>query len=415
MLLSHKTAIKVNNDEAIIIGHMCYAASKLWNVCNYERRNYKSLELSKFPDWYYQKSAHKDDLWYKNLPAQTAQELCKQLDGAWKSYISGLKSKKTINPKPPKFKNESTAITYLQKGIVHNTGDNIVRLSLPKQLMSFVSGKYGISEHYLFLKNDIFKNTDNIKQIKIYPPEKGKCDIIVIYEIEDIPRLPDNGHYLAIDLGLHNLMTCLDSETGETFVVGRKYLSLCHYYNKEIAKVQSVWSKIQHDKGVKYPKSSKHIRQMYTKKNNVISDYLHKVTRYIAEYCKSNDISTVVIGDITGILENNDKGAIFNQKMHGLPFAKIYIILEYKLALYGITMIKCTEAYSSQCSPLVKTVSKDTATGNKRVARGLYVDNGYVWNADAVGAYNILRLYKKNNVILSPYDIKAPFIVKVAA
>ncbi len=41
MLLSHKTSVKVTEDQANIIGHMCYAASKLWNVCNYERLHYK--------------------------------------------------------------------------------------------------------------------------------------------------------------------------------------------------------------------------------------------------------------------------------------------------------------------------------------------------------------------------------------
>ena len=60
-----------------IIGHMCYAASKLWNVCNYERHHYKELGLEKYPDWYYQKKAHKENLWYKQLPSQTAQETCK--------------------------------------------------------------------------------------------------------------------------------------------------------------------------------------------------------------------------------------------------------------------------------------------------------------------------------------------------
>ena len=56
---------------------MCYAASKLWNVCNYERRRYKELGLEKYPDWYYQKKAHKGELWYRQLPSQTAQETCK--------------------------------------------------------------------------------------------------------------------------------------------------------------------------------------------------------------------------------------------------------------------------------------------------------------------------------------------------
>ena len=65
MLLSHKTSVKVTEDQANIIGHMCYAASKLWNVCNYERLHYKKTEPDEYPDWYYQKKAHKDDLWYK--------------------------------------------------------------------------------------------------------------------------------------------------------------------------------------------------------------------------------------------------------------------------------------------------------------------------------------------------------------
>ena len=60
MLLSHKTSIKICPEYSNIIGHMCYAASKLWNVCNYERHHYKELGLEKYPDWYYQKKTHKD-------------------------------------------------------------------------------------------------------------------------------------------------------------------------------------------------------------------------------------------------------------------------------------------------------------------------------------------------------------------
>ena len=58
MLLSHKTSIKISQEYSNIIGHMCYAASKLWNVCNYERHHYKELGLEKYPDWYYQKKGN---------------------------------------------------------------------------------------------------------------------------------------------------------------------------------------------------------------------------------------------------------------------------------------------------------------------------------------------------------------------
>ena len=56
MLLSHKTDIQLNTTESNIVGHMCYAASKLWNVCNYERRNFKELGMVHYPDWYDQKA-----------------------------------------------------------------------------------------------------------------------------------------------------------------------------------------------------------------------------------------------------------------------------------------------------------------------------------------------------------------------
>ena len=52
MLLTHETTIVLNKNDANIVGHMCYAAYKLWNVCNYERSNYKNLGLEKYPDWY---------------------------------------------------------------------------------------------------------------------------------------------------------------------------------------------------------------------------------------------------------------------------------------------------------------------------------------------------------------------------
>ena len=417
MLLSHKTKVSLNNGYSNIIGHMCYAAYKLWNVGNYERMNYKELGLSEYPDWYYQKKCHKDDLWYKQLPSQTAQEVLKILDKSWKSFYVLQKTHGIENPKPPRFKQAPIVITYMQNAIVHEKDSDTIRLSLPKQLKLFMSETYGISDNYIYLKNMIFKNTDAIKQIKIYPPEGNKCDIIVVYEVEDIMPLPDNGRYLSIDLGLHNLMTCYDSTNGDTFIVGRKYLSICNYYNKEIARVQSQWSSMQSEKGIKYPKSSKHIQQIHKKKNNSINDYLHKVTRYIVSYCVENQINTVVIGDITNIRKDNDLGNVTNQKLHSLPFAKIYMMLQYKLKMKGITLVKQSEAYTSQTSPLCESVTKESAKKNNRIKRGLYKDGDKVWNADCVGAYNILRVYLSNNsknIKINPNEINNPYVVKVA-
>ena len=117
MLLSRKTSVKISQKYENIIGHMCYAASKLWNVCNYERYHYREMGLSEYPDWYYQKKAHKSNLWYRQLPSQTAQETCKLLDKAWKSFYALKKSGGVREPKPPRFKKQNMRITYMQMGI----------------------------------------------------------------------------------------------------------------------------------------------------------------------------------------------------------------------------------------------------------------------------------------------------------
>lgn len=404
MLLSRKTIIQLNETQANIVGHMNYAASKLWNVCNYERQHYKELDLSKYPDWYYQKAQHKENMWYKALPSQTAQEVCKVLDQAWRSFYRLQKTGGIENPRPPRYKQQGIVITYMQNGIVHEAESETVRLTLSKQLKEYMKEAYDVHDNYLYLKNSIFKSMNSIKQLHIYPPEEdGSSQVIVVYEVPDVKMQEDNGRYLSIDLGLHNLLTCYDNE-GRSFILGRRYLSICRKYDKEMARLQSQWGKCQSAQGIKYPKPSKHQRKVQRKKNNSIRDYLHKMTRYVVEYCKEQEIHTVVIGDITGIRKGKNLGRQTNQKLHGLPYGRIYTQLEYKLAMNGIRMIRQEESYSSQCSPYSEKVSKEYAEGRNRCMRGLYKEEECIYQADAVGAYNILRKYSNK----SAKEIKLP-------
>ena len=237
--------------------------------------------------------------------------------------------------------------------------------------------------------------------------------------LKEPEQLSQNGHYLSIDLGLHNLMTCYDSGNGRTFILGRKYLSLERYFHKEIS--QSAVSMVCTAVGKRnkiseiietYPES------FIRKKQNAVKDYLHKVTRWIAEYCRKEDIRCVVVGDIRNIRKEKDMGHKTNQKFHGLPYNRLYIMLEYKLKLYGIQLIKQEESYTSQCSPLSPEVSKRYAEASNRKERGMYITDGVRFNADAVGAFNILRKYLSvsgKQKELSVTGLKTPEIIKVAA
>ena len=72
-------------------------------------------------------------------------------------------------------------------------------------------------------------------------------------------------------------------------------------------------------------------------------------------------------------------------------------MLDYKLKLVGIELIKVNEAYSSSCSPNSLNVCKEFANKSNRVYRGLFKEYSNVYNADIVGAYNIMRIYRQNN------------------
>ena len=212
-------------------------------------------------------------------------------------------------------------------------------------------------------------------------------------------------------------MTCYDLGNGSSFILGRKYLSLCHYYHKEIARVQSQWYSQQARQGIRYPKTSGHIRRLHRKKRQAVKDYLHKITRYIVGYCREKEITCVILGDIHNIRQGNDLGRKVNQKLHELPYEKLTRMLEYKLKLYGIRLVKQEESYTSQCSPLSREVSRSCAEPSNRQKRGLYCDEAGNYNADAVGAFNIMRKYLcviKSKREVSVTGLKDPKIIKVA-
>jgi putative transposase len=92
-------------------------------------------------------------------------------------------------------------------------------------------------------------------------------------------------------------------------------------------------------------------------------------------------------------------------------------MLEYKLKLYGISLKKQEESYSSQCSPWSEEVSAVYACKNNRVQRGLYRDGSNVLNADVVGAFNILRKYTAisgNRVDMPVSGLRKVTMIKVA-
>ena len=75
------------------------------------------------------------------------------------------------------------------------------------------------------------------------------------------------------------------------------------------------------------------------------------------------------------------------------------------------------ESYSSQCPPSSGEVTETYAEKKNRITRGLYKDGGCLYNADAVGAYNILRKYGTVSGAAAAMPVSGlgnPEVIKVA-
>ena len=55
MYLTKKIIYKPSELELNILNSFAFSSAKLWNIANYEKKNYKDLGFPKFPDWYDQK------------------------------------------------------------------------------------------------------------------------------------------------------------------------------------------------------------------------------------------------------------------------------------------------------------------------------------------------------------------------
>ena len=94
-----------------------------------------------------------------------------------------------------------------------------------------------------------------------------------------------------------------------------------------------------------------------------------------------------------GIKNNCSFGHVSKQQFYSIAFARIIKLLQYKLDNIGVKLVRVNEAYSSQCPPCSKGVARKYGCKGRRKKRGLYKYQKKIYNADALGAFNILRIY----------------------
>jgi putative transposase len=376
MKLVERHIIKKTDSIWKSLDNIAFLSKNLYNSTLYYIRKHKE-ETGKFIryndlDREFRQSRQQD---YILLPSGSAQQNLMLIDKNLTSYFKLLskykKDKKSLTgcPKFPKYKDKI-------KG---------------RNILIFTYAQVQVKDGYIrFPKKSLLEpiktNVVFLKQVRIIP--QSSCYVIeVVYEKQEKEKIVGD-NYLSIDLGLNNLMTCYDTKNNKSFIVNGKPLkSTNQYYNKKKVTIQSNLIK-NHNKY-----TSNRLNNLTLKRNNKVTDYLHKSTRFIVNYCIKNYISNIVIGYNKEWKQEINIGKRNNQNFVNLPHYKIIYMLEYKSKLEGISFFQNEESYTSKCSALdLESLTRHEKYMGKRVKRGMFVSShGIKINADLNGALNILR------------------------
>lgn len=386
-----KHRIKRNNKFYEIIDGLCFKSKNMYNYGNYIVRQEfintskeKEAGLRKNAIWIkYNELFHmvKESEPYKELGSNIGQATLRKLNANWKGFFESIKDYKKY---PNKYKSRPKIPKYLDKNERFECGlDN---------------NKFKIKNGFIFfcykplkIMNDVFRTKipEDAKLIQIrFVPKLDEYIMEVVYQV-DIPKLKESNERIAsIDLGVNNLMTVTTNFGFKPFVVnGRPLKSINQYYNKELANMKSKL-KVRNDKA-----SSKEIRRFTTKRNNKVDDYIHKATRTVIDFCKENEVDTLVCGYNENWKQEINIGEQNNQNFVSIPHSKIVWQLMYKCQNDGISFIKVEESYTSKTSFLDNEEPiKENADGSRRKHRGLFVTKkGEKINADVNGSYQIMK------------------------
>jgi putative transposase len=320
------------------------------------------------------KLCKEDQVDFRNLPSVVSQQVVAQVFSSIRSWI---RLKKGYEKNPSKFKSKPRLPKY-KRGKKQN-------------MVVFTTSACRLkSDGYIhFVKSIISPIKTNIGgnklcQVRIIP--QATCYVVeVIYEKKGQDLNLDKNNVLSIDLGLNNLCTCISNVGIKPFIVNGKIIkSFNQWYNKKKARLMSYIG----DKGI-----SKRLRQLNNYRNFWIDDKIHKVSRFIVNFCIDNNIGNLIVGLNKGWKQNINLGRKMNQGFVEIPFSKLIDKICYKCKMIGIDFQTHEESYTSKVDHLAfEPLKKHDIYLGKRKRRGLFQSStGKLINADINGAIGIGR------------------------
>ncbi|MEM4581218.1 MAG: transposase, partial [Candidatus Korarchaeum sp.] len=325
---------------------------------------------------------------YKSLiGSATAQQVLNKNDEAWRSFFSLLKARK--KGKLPPFIKKVNPPGYRKKG-----GSRVLWCVLRNDQYRF-NGEYivlkglgmigGIRVRYIGRVN--VRGKQGRAMIRY---DERKWYIHVTFKVSEklvkekwvkVPMNPLGGKVTGTDIGINNLLAVYVEDCSALLVSGRPLKSISFYWRKKIADYQSTLNKY----GLK---TSRRLRRMYKKWRRQVKNYINWVARNTMEWLYWRGVSRVVVGYPKYIAQNNKGSKVNFEVVHIWTYGYLLMRIAEVGEEYGIRVEFVSEENTSTTCPLCKAKNRD----HGRVCRGLFkcYKHSTVFNADLVGAYNIL-------------------------
>lgn len=215
---------------------------------------------------------------YNWVYSKVLQSVLRGLTANYRSFFA-LRRNGHKDSRPPKFKgkNHFTTMVYNQSGF--KIENKRIRLS---HFYNDVTLEFAIPEKFTF---------DDKKVIQVaISSQRNRYFVTITYEEDEKPYV-DNGKYQAIDLGVSNLVTAVNSE-GKFLVIKNQRPD--KYWDPKISKLKS-----RRDKCIKYSRRWKHLDKIVKKYQEKCAkqrrDFQHKLSKKLVENTKAN---TIIVGKL---------------------------------------------------------------------------------------------------------------------
>lgn len=373
----NKFRLRPTKEQEKVLFSLCEMSAVLWNRLNYIRRQ---LFFEGRFDWK-EGVGELYDEFKRILGSATAQQIIRKNNEAWRSFFALLR-----------LENQDKLPTHIRKVSPPRYWKD--RLTGRRKLMTVIRNDcYRIEEvggkRWLILPKGLrIRITGEIK----WEGKQGRLEIFYddltgrwyAYQSVKVDQSSATSPLKAfVDLGVINIITAwIEGERQPIAFSGKPLLADWWYWTKKIAHYQSIAMKVNG----KY--TTKRIRKLYRKRKLRFRHAINTIIHRFVKLCCEKGVSEIIVGDVKGIRQNNDKNGKVNVMVHNFwSFGYIADRLKTAAENFGIKVKFVKENYTSSVCP--RCGSKNTVK-RKRLFKCL--NCGLEAHRDVVGVLNIARL-----------------------